>query len=408
MKGVIEYDRLERERKEQRDAKIQVPNASQGSVPEPSRLQRKPLDTPQPDKLSPEQRMLDSDGEEYEEVEVTDNEEEEGEDNNEENPSKRLKGEKEEDEKPVDFDEDDIAYQLAAMGEEYGLDPGEYGEEGATIDEDEEGLPLTEEDSKALFKDMLNDYQVNPYQTWEKLIEDGRIIEDDRYTVLPNMRSRKEVWGEWSRERIQLVKERRAAEEKEDPRISYFAFLEAKGTPKLYWPEFRRKYQKAPEMRNTKITDKEREKWYREFINRLKLPERTLKADLVALLKSTPLQSLNRSSSLENLPPSILTDLRFISLRSSVRDSLIQTHIESLSDAPSDDPLSYKSDAASTKQQEERDRRERALAERQQKADEEKRKQRGALEQSKGRLREEEEIVQRAMRVDKGGLKGYM
>jgi hypothetical protein len=51
------------------------------------------------------------------------------------------------DEGPVEFEEDDIAYQMAEMhvGEEYGLDPGEYGddqeeewEEGAEGEQEED------------------------------------------------------------------------------------------------------------------------------------------------------------------------------------------------------------------------------------------------------------------------------
>ena len=46
---------------------------------------------------------------------------------------------------PVEFDEDDIAYQLAAMGEDYGLDPGEYDDGGnGDLEEGAEGLPLTD------------------------------------------------------------------------------------------------------------------------------------------------------------------------------------------------------------------------------------------------------------------------
>ena len=155
------------------------------------------------------------------------------------------------------------------MGQDYGLDPGEYGEyEDVELEEGTQGLPLTEEDSNALFKDMLNDLNISPYTTWEKIIEAGQVVEDDRYTVLPNMKSRKEVWGDWSRQRIQQLKEQREQEVKKDPRIPYLAFLQKHGTPKLYWPEFRRKYKRDSEMRDSKLTDKDREKWYRDYINR--------------------------------------------------------------------------------------------------------------------------------------------
>ena len=233
------------------ERELQAPTASNRPITEPHSPSQT-LNAPEPQ----------GDSDEYEEVEVTDDE-------NEEAPSKRLKTEEQKEDTPVEFDEDDIAYQLAAMGQDHGLDPGEYGhgveeewEEGA------EGLPLTEEDSSALFQDLLDDYRINPYIPWERIVEEGSIIEDDRYTVLPNMRTRKEIWDLWSRERIQRLKEQREREEKTDPRIPYLSFLQKNATPKLYWPEFRRKFKREPEMRDTKLSDKDREKWYRDYINR--------------------------------------------------------------------------------------------------------------------------------------------
>ena len=408
MKGVVDFDRAECEKRKKREqgqssdveysgqaATQEEPAAVKGAIPTFS---------PAPGPAAPEAslRLLDSDGEEYEEVEVTDDEDEE-------NPSKRQKIEEGDAEQPVEFNEDDIAYQLAAMGEDYGLDRGEYGNlEDEELEEGAGGLNLTKDDTKALFKDMLNDFQISPYTPWEKVIEAGHIIEDDRYTVLPNMKSRKEVWDEWSRDRIQQLRAQREKEEKRDPRIPYFAFLESHATPKLYWPEFRRKYRSEPEMRAAKITDKDREKWYREYINRLKLPESTLRADLVKLLKSTPLHAINRSTTIDMLPPSILTDMRYISLRKSIRAPLIEAHVATLPPASTNLDISLEEEEAQAKEKQERGRREKALAERQKQVEDEKRRQQGALKQSKGMLREEEDEVQKAMRIGKEGLLGYI
>ena len=409
MRGVIEYDRIERERKAREEtapeanvddevatAKAEI-LAAETQTPTTAQC---PTQIVAPNKTQP---MIDSDGEEYDEVEVTDDE-------GPENPHKRQRTDGGDSQTPVEFNEDDIAYQLAAMGQDFGLEPGEYdnGETDGDLEEGAEGLPLTEDDSSALFKDMLNDHHISPYTTWDKLIEAGQIIEDDRYTVMPNMKTRKEIFAEWSRENIQRLKEQRATEEKKDPRILYFAFLESKATPKLYWPEFRRKYQKEPEMKNSKLSDKDREKAYREYNNRLKLPEPTLKADLVSLLKSTPIHVLNRSSTLDALPAALLTDLRYISLRSSIRTPLIEAHISTLPPAPTDLAISHEEEVARSKEKKNRERREMALAERQQRVEEEKRKQKGELYRSKGMLREEEEEVQRAMQVGKEGLLGHM
>ena len=262
MKCVIDYDRAEREKKErgERDEKNEPED-------KPDPAFEEPLST---DVIGPVLATTitnipraEDDSDEYEEVEVTDDE-------SEDSPHKRQKTDRDTEDGALEFNEDDIAYQLAAMGQDYGLDPGEYGnEQDEDLEEGAEGLPLTEEDSQALFKDMLDDHHISPYKPWEKIIEEGQIIEDDRYTVLTNMKARKEAWGEWSRERIQRLKEQREQEEKKDPRIPFLAFLQRNATSKLYWLEFRRKYKKEAEMRDAKLTDKEREKWYRDYINRM-------------------------------------------------------------------------------------------------------------------------------------------
>ncbi|TVY81939.1 Pre-mRNA-splicing factor dre4 [Lachnellula suecica] len=327
------------------------------------------------------------DSSEYEEVEVTDDEDEDG-----ENPSKRQKTADVDPEAPVEFNEDDIAFQLAAMGQEYGLDPGEYDdgnmeewEEGA------EGLEITHEDSAALFKDLLNDYGINPYSPWEKLIEEGKLVDDIRYTALTTMKTRKEVWEEWSRKRIKILREMRAKEEKKDPRIPYLAFLQRQANPKLYWPEFKRKYRKEPEMKDAAMADKEREKFYRDHINRLKLPQSTLKTDLLNLLKAQPTSVLNNATLSTHLPP---------------RDPLVETYITTLPPPPESIPDEETEEAI--KERKERERRNKALEDRERHVAEEKRRQKRNLEFGKGRLREEEEEIERAMNVTKKGLKDHL
>jgi hypothetical protein len=341
------------------------------------------------------------DSSEYEEVEVTDDEEEE------ENAAKRQKTEEPGEEEPVEFNEDDIAWQLAAMGEEHGLDPGEYDdghmeewEEGA------EGIELSHEDSAALFKDLLNDFGINPYSPWDKIIEDGKLFDDTRYTALTNMKARKEVWEEWSRDKIKILREQRTKEEKKDPRIPYLAFLQKNATPKLYWPEFKRKFKKEPEMRDTAMADKEREKFYRDHINRLKLPPSTLKSDFLNLLKAQPLSALNKSTLPDHLPGSVVADIKYISLDIATRNPLIESYISTL--APPPEAADAEEDEATIKEKAERVRRQKALEERERQVAEEKRKQRRNLEMGKGRLREEEAEIERAMNVTKKGLRGHL
>lgn len=366
----------------------------------------------------------DYDSSEYEEVEVTDDEGEDdagggggggGDDEQDGNPSKRQRTEeprsREEDGQPVEFSEADIAFQLQAMGEEYGLDPGEY-DDGNMEEwpEGAEGVQISDEDARDLFKDLLGDLGTNPYSPWDKLLEDGRIIEDPRYTVLHTTKERKEVWEEWSRERIRALKEERARAEKKDPRISYMAFLQDKATPKLYWPEFRRKYKKEAGMSDRNLSDKDREKWYREHVARLKMPQPALKTDLTALLRSVPLRELNNKTPPSHLPAKVLTDLRYISLSPETRDPLIEAFIQTLDPPPRDGDggAGQEDDEAMQKVRESRRKRELALQAREKAVAEEKRRKQRQLEHGKARLREEERELEKAMQVGKPGLQSQL
>ncbi|CAJ2505852.1 Uu.00g132460.m01.CDS01 [Anthostomella pinea] len=350
-------------------------------------------------------------GSDYEEVEVTDDEDEEHEggeaEGDDQHPSKRQRTEDPAEAMAAEFNEDDIADQLRAMGEDYGLDPGEYDDGNPDAwPEGAEGLPFSDADARELFKDLLNDYGTNPYSPWEKLIEEGRVFDDARYTVLSTMKARKDVWEEWSRERIHILKEQRAKEEKKDPRIPYMALLQQKASPKLYWPEFKRKYRKEGPMRDTSLNDRDREKWYREYINRLKQPQDALKKDLMALLREMPARALNNKVLLESLPSQMLADVRYISLDPKTRDPLVEAYIQTLGPPPEE--AEAEEDEASRKAREDRRKREKALEERERSVAEEKRRQRRQLEHGKAALREEERELERAMQVGKKGLQSQL
>jgi len=339
------------------------------------------------------------DSSEYEEVEVTDDEDDE-------NPSKRQKTEDVPDE-PIEFNEDDIAFQLAAMGEEYGLDPGDYDDGNMENWEDgAAGLELSEEDAVALFKDLLNDAGINPFSPWEKLIEEGRLVDDTRYTALTSMKARKEAWDEWSREQTKIMRELRAKEEKKDPKIPYLAFLQKNANPKLYWPEFKRKFKKEPVMRDTTLSDKDREKFYREHIKRLQFPTSALKADLLALLKDQPLSKLNKSTNIERMPAAVLGDIRYISLDKETSDKYVVAFISTLNPAP--EVHEEDQTEESVKAKKDKERRQKALDDREAFVREEKRKQQRDLEFGKGRLRDRELEIERAMQISKKGLKDHL
>ncbi|KAK1574750.1 WW domain-containing protein [Colletotrichum navitas] len=353
------------------------------------------------------------DSSEYEEVEVTDDEAEggdgqDGEDGEDGHTSKRQRTEDAADDAPVEFSEADIAFQLQAMGEAYGLDPGEY--DDGNMDEwpeGAEGVEFSQEDAAALFRDLLDDFTINPYSSWEKLIEDGHIVEDPRYTLLNTMKARKETWQEWSKDKIRELKELRAKEEKKDPRIPYMMLLQEKASPKLFWQEFKRKYRKEPAMADPYVKDKDREKWYREHINRLKMPQATLKSDLATLLRSLPLSALNNKTNLSRLPPQLLVDIRYISLPPQVRDPMIEAYIQTLGPPPEAGGTDAE-DEATLKAREARERREKALREHEDKVAEQKRRQQRSLEMGRARLREGEREIEQAMQIGKRGLQSQL
>lgn len=113
---------------------------------------------------------------------------------------------------------------------------------------------------------MLDDYKINPYSTWDA--EMPRIVEDNRYVLVTTTKRRKDVFTEWCKNRIAEIKAEKARQKKVDPKIPFWAFLKENASAKLYWPEFKRKFRKVSEMKDTKLADKEKEKMYRDYISR--------------------------------------------------------------------------------------------------------------------------------------------
>lgn len=325
MMAVIEMDRVEWENKKKaEERKVQEEHKQ-------DEQQAQAIPASEKAERDLRQTVEEYDSDEYEEVEVTDDEAEDGTD------AKRPRledqgGQLDHDQPPQgpqEFDEDDIAWQLAAMeaGEE---DPG-YDYPDDMADEDEEGgMELTAADHQARFRSLLDDHHISPYSTFDALIDTNTpaanaLISDDRWLALPNMSSRRSAFDSWSRDRI-AERNAHAADEvatdgngtvaakskKVDPKVAYLQFLSANATPKLYWPEFRRKWRKVPEMTNRHFADKDREKLYREYISKLtKSSDSDRRKELVALLKTVPADEWSSRS----VPSIVEKDLRFYGVR---------------------------------------------------------------------------------------------
>lgn len=107
-----------------------------------------------------------------------------------------------------------------------------------------------------------------------------------------------------------------------------------------------------------------------------------------------------RSTTLDNLPESILTDVRYVTAPENIRDAIVKDHIETLPEAPIDEE--------EKKVREERERKERALRDRETTVRKEQWRLRGEEQRAKDMLREEEAMIERAKIVGKKGLLGHI
>ena len=105
---------------------------------------------------------------------------------------------------PVEFTEEDIAYQLAQLQAEYG--------EQMAVDEEEEELDT--DAKRQIFISLLEDKEINPFNTWES--EMPKMVQDPRYSMVRNTKQRMDIFAEWARARIALIKEEKANVTKED------------------------------------------------------------------------------------------------------------------------------------------------------------------------------------------------
>ncbi|KAK9457369.1 hypothetical protein V1511DRAFT_485965 [Dipodascopsis uninucleata] len=190
----------------------------------------------------------DDDEEEEEEEEEENQSSEEDEDDSEEEVDSDL-------EAAIEFNEDDIEYQINALLAE---DPNLQAE--AEVEEEE--IPYAERVKS--FKEMLFDLNVNPYSPWET--EMHKLVDDPRYILFHTMADRRVLFDEWSRDRIAELKALKQNEPKLDPKEQFLEFLRSYATPKLFYLEFKRKYRKDPSFRDSPLTDREKEKLYRQYI----------------------------------------------------------------------------------------------------------------------------------------------
>ena len=185
---------------------------------------------------------------------------------------------------PVEFTEEDIAYQLSLM-------QADYGEAEEMVVEEEELDPTAK---RQIFISLLEDKDINPFNTWES--EMPKMVQDPRYSMVKNTKQRMEIFAEWARARVALIKEEKAQETKEDvnsmavsyanskPKVGYLRYLGEKADPKEYWFEFRRKHRKAPEYKHFG-TEKLKEDLWRDWCARKKTSREKREAEFLSWMR---------------------------------------------------------------------------------------------------------------------------
>lgn len=420
VQGVVEYDIQERKKAEGtfEEKAVEAGGASK-KTDEPVGPRPLGAEHGHEDSIAGAEGQQDgASSDEYEEVEVTD--EEDAEDGSP-GASKRPRLEDDEAnaqaEAPQQFDEEDMAYQLAQMGQAYDLDPGEYGTADPTYGDDtalqdendyEEdgtaGLPTTAEEATSAFADLLTDHALSPYTTWDHVITSASdaLITDPRYTLLLTTKARRAAFQSWSTAQIAALKAQEASarerKRKPNPRVPYLALLHAQATPKLYWPEFRRKFKKEAVMRDAGVSEREKEKLFREHVSRVtRKSEAERKADLKELMRSLPVSAeWCRSVDVDDeaaLPDALIADVRWISLKKGVRDGVVGLFVEGL---PAREEID--DEDGGDERNEKSGKTEQPLRERQRQVDAETRRQRAEMHKGRGELMRQEDELRRAVR----------
>lgn len=354
MMAVIEMDRREWETKQEEQKRKTEEDTrrveAEAKVDARSRESHK-LDTSNGSSRQ-DDRPPDYDSDEYEEVEVTDDEAEDG------SLSKRPRIEDQLSTAgnvlapgPQEFDEDDIAYQLAQMEAE-GADQDDllYNHDETFDDErleqdEEPGIELTDEDKTALFRSLLDDHNISPFETFDRLIDANTaianaLINDPRWTALPNMSTRRATFTAWSRDRVAqrdvtTTSSAPSSSPKPNPQITYLNFLSTHATPSLYWPEFKRRYRREALLTDRhSLPEPAREKLYRSYVAKLKLDDKTRRKELQDLLKSVSREEWMGTSDergTERIPGRIREDVRFYGVRSEEeRDEIVAAFCSTL------------------------------------------------------------------------------
>ncbi|KAF0479044.1 peptide-binding protein [Gigaspora margarita] len=225
-------------------------------------------------------------------------------------------------------------------------------------DKDKE-VELSPEERMLMFKSLLRDMDVSPFAMWEK--ELPRIIHDPRYTLIPTLKQRKELFDEYCKERVVEVRAEKLNKAKDlTAKDEYLKLLEEETSHRSHWDSFRKRFKKDPRFKNFS-DDKEREKVFRKHIHELKeveaerkrIQQKKAQEDFMKLLRE--MREIKPDSSWRKVKRLIDDDPRYVAVQSSsLREELFREYCQKL-EAEDEEEMARKENERKQRERKERE-----------------------------------------------------
>ncbi|KAF8655281.1 hypothetical protein AX16_003180 [Volvariella volvacea WC 439] len=195
-----------------------------------------------------------------------------------------------------------------------------------------ERVDLSLEEAKALFKTLLREKDINPLHPWDTSLP--LFVNDPRYVLLPSVAARRDAFDEYCRERARELRQKSVKQEStpSNPKAEFDKLLadEVKST-RASWTDFRRTWKKDRRFFGWGRDDREREKRFREFLKDLGEKKRAAaqkaEADFFKMLSEKGTSS--EKSAWKGVKKQFVNDPRYDAVgSSSLREELFQTFVK--------------------------------------------------------------------------------
>ncbi|RIB30810.1 hypothetical protein C2G38_1948122 [Gigaspora rosea] len=234
----------------------------------------------------------------------------------------------------------------------------EIGDKDSQTQIKDKEVELSSEERMLMFKSLLRDMDVSPFAMWEK--ELPRIIHDPRYTLIPTLKQRKELFDEYCKERVVEVRAEKINKAKDlTAKDEYLSLLEEETSHRSHWDSFRKRFKKDPRFKNFS-DDKERERVFRKHIHELKeveaerkrIQQKKAQEDFMKLLRE--MREIKPDSSWRKVKRLIDDDPRYVAVQSSsLREELFREYCQKL-EAEDEEEMTRKENERKQRERKER------------------------------------------------------